>query len=157
MTSSLLYSASWKDHLRNLEGVLTCLLEAGLKVKLSKSVFGRKYMSYLGHQVGNGKFAVPLYRVKSMKRYGKPQTKKQLRAFLGSIGYYRQFVRNKWSSVLTPTMSLSVPPQVVQWKQKVDSVFSELCNVLWDCFVVNALCVSDYLFNTQMPQDGVSI
>ncbi len=68
---------------------------AGLKVKLSKSVFGRKYMSYLGHQVGNGKFAVPLYRVKSMKRYGKPQTKKQLRAFLGSIGYYRQFVRNK--------------------------------------------------------------
>ena len=75
----IIYSASWKDHLRDLEGVFTCLLDAGLKVKLSKSVFGRKYMSYLGHQVGNGKFAVPLYRVKSMKRYGKPQTKKQLR------------------------------------------------------------------------------
>ncbi len=86
-----------------------------------------------------------------MKKYGKPQTKKQLRAFKRSIGYYRQFVRNEWSSVLTPAMFLSAP-QVVQWKQEVDSVFSELCNVLCDCVVVNAPCVSE-----QMPQDGGSV
>ncbi len=40
--------------------------EAGLKVKLKKCEFGRKYMAYLGHQVGSGKVAVPEMRVKAI-------------------------------------------------------------------------------------------
>ncbi len=60
-------------------------------MKQKKCEFGRKYVSYLGHQVGCGKVAVPEARVSAMKEYGRP-IKKQLRSFLRSVEYYRSFV-----------------------------------------------------------------
>ncbi len=83
----VVYSAGWEEHLVDLVRVIECLGKAGLKVKRKKCEFGRKYMSYLGHQVGCGKVAVPEARVSAMREYGRPITKKQLRFFLGSVGY----------------------------------------------------------------------
>ena len=87
----IILSNSWEEHLVNLE--VECIREAGLTMKRKKCEFGRKYMTYLGHLVGCGRLAVPESRVMAMRKYGKPRTKKQLRAFLGSVGYYRQFVK----------------------------------------------------------------
>ncbi len=50
----VVYSAGWEEHLVDLVRVIECLGKAGLKVKRKKCEFGRKYMSYLGHQVGCG-------------------------------------------------------------------------------------------------------
>ncbi len=88
----IVFSRSWEEHLKDLVRVIQCLGKAGLVVKRKKCEFGRKFMSYLGHQVGCGKVAVPEARVKAMAEYGRPVTKKQLRSFLGSVGYYRSFV-----------------------------------------------------------------
>ncbi len=58
--------------------------------------------------------------------------------------------------MLTPGMSLSVL-RVVQWKQEMDSVFSEVCNVLCDCVVVNVLCVADsFIQYTDASAWGIS-
>ena len=42
--------------------------------------------------MGCGKIAVPEHRVKAMAEYCQLITEKDLRAFLGSIGYYRRYV-----------------------------------------------------------------
>ncbi len=68
---------------------MECLGKAGLKIKRNKCEFGRKFLGYLGHQIGCGRVAVPEYRVSTMAEFRKPITKKQLRSFLGSVGYYR--------------------------------------------------------------------
>ena len=96
----LVYSGSWQEHLVHLEHVFGCLYSAGLKAKREKCEFGRKYMMFLGHKIGCGKLAIPEHRVTALRQYPQPRTKKQLRAFLGSVGYYRQFVVDfcKWSS-----------------------------------------------------------
>ena len=44
--------------------------------------------------------AVPEMRVKSMAKYGRPITKRQLRSFLGSVGYYRAVVTLHHSPLL---------------------------------------------------------
>ncbi len=49
----------------------------GLSIKHEKFEFGRKFMMYLGHQVGCGKLAVPEARVTAMAKYGRPVTKRQ--------------------------------------------------------------------------------
>ncbi len=67
----IVFSGSWDDHLVNVERVVKCLGEAGLKLKLRKCEFGRKFMSYLGHQVGCGRVAVPEARVLAMANYGR--------------------------------------------------------------------------------------
>ena len=71
-------------------------------------------MLFLGHKIGCGSLSIPIHRVSAIREYPKPSTKKQMRAFLGSMGYYRQFVPNfgKWSSVFTPATALNAPKVV---------------------------------------------
>ena len=49
-------------------------------------------LTYLGHEVGGGVVRVPELRVKAIKDFRLPRTKRDLRAFLGTVGYYRRFV-----------------------------------------------------------------
>ena len=46
----------------------------------------------MGHLIGMGELAVPSHRATAMAEYIKPKTRKQLRAFLGAVGYYRKFI-----------------------------------------------------------------
>ena len=41
----------------------------GLKVKEAKCEFGRKFVEYLGHIVGDGKLAVPEHTAAAMKEF----------------------------------------------------------------------------------------
>ena len=49
-------------------------------------------MQFFGHMVGNGKLVVPEHRVAALRNFCRPDRKKELRSFLGGIGYYRQFI-----------------------------------------------------------------
>ncbi len=123
----IVFSNSWNEHLRDVSRVLDVLKEAGLRVKARKCEFGRKYMSYLGHQVGSGKLGIPEARVSAMRAYERPNTKRQLRAFLGSIGYYREFIPGfaKHSCLLTPATALTAPRRVV-WSEEMLEAFGKL-------------------------------
>ena len=140
----IVFSRSWEEHLKDLMRVIECLGKAGLVVKRKKCEFGRKFMSYLGHQVGCGKVAVPEARVKAMAEYGRPVTKKQLRSFLGSVGYYRSFVDgfSKLSSVLTPATSLASPHRI-HWTQGMDEAFRKLRVSLCSRVVLHVPVCSD--------------
>ncbi len=103
----LIFSDSLKDHVKDVQKLLIALRKAGLKGKKSKCQWGLKYVEYLGHKIGNGQMAVPEHRITAMKEFVQPKSKKDLRAFLGSIGYYRKFIPNfaDHSSVLSPSTS----------------------------------------------------
>ncbi len=111
-------------------------------------------LEYLGHVIGSGELSVPEHRVSHMSNYIKPQTRKQLRAFLGAIGNYRQFVGGfqRWSSLLTPHTSKS-SPQLVLWTPQMEGAFLQLklslCNV-------SALCVPVHDDVFQLETDASS-
>ena len=44
----LVYSTSWKEHLKHLEMVFKCLKEVNLKIKLDKCQIFKQYLHYLG-------------------------------------------------------------------------------------------------------------
>lgn len=44
----ILSNGSYKDHLKKVQLVLACLLEAGLKINIHKSAFCRQICEYLG-------------------------------------------------------------------------------------------------------------
>ena len=103
----LIFSASTEEHLEHIGRVLGALREAGLTARPSKCQWGMKYLTYLGHESGKGKLAIPENRVVALRAYKKPKSQKDMRAFLGAIGYYRRFIHDfaKLSSVLTPSIS----------------------------------------------------
>ncbi len=117
--------------------VLDCLGEAGLKVKASKCQFGRKCMLYLGHQIGGAMLSVPAARVEAMRSYQRPITKRQLQAFLGAIGYYRDFIPSfaVRSCRLSPSTSLTAPHKVA-WTEGMTGSFRKIIELLCNCVVV---------------------
>ncbi len=129
----LVYSRDPKDHIGDLRKVLVALRKAGLTARPEKCEWGRKFLTYLGHRIGGGRVAVPEDRVTAMSDYKRPRTQRDMRAFLGAVGYYRRFIQNfaSHSSVLTPSTSTK-SPKVIQWTPAMDEAFmslrSKLCN-----------------------------
>lgn len=69
----VVFSNSWEDHLDHLCQLFEKLEEAGLVVNLPKCEFGKGQVTYLGHQVGQGK--VMPHRTKVETIMGLPQPK----------------------------------------------------------------------------------
>ncbi len=100
---------------------------------------------------------MPEQRVTAMKDFLRPKSKKDLHAFLGSIGYYRRFIPNiaNWSSVLSPHTSSKAPGQVI-WSTEMVDAFHQLCVSLCDFSVLNVPIMSDaYVLHTDASGRGV--
>ena len=92
MDDVVVYSDRWEDHVRHLREVLERLRVAGLTAKPSKCQLGMSHCYYLGYMVGGGVVKPDQRKVDVVKEFPTPQTKKQVRAFLGLSGYYRKFI-----------------------------------------------------------------
>ena len=127
----VVFSACWRDHLTHLEEVLKRLKDARLTVNQSKCDWGKSEIEYLGHVVGSGKTSVPQARVSDLRNFKRPGTKKQLRSFLGLVGFYRRFIQDfgKLAQPLYSAIKREMCEQV-QWTDQMQESFYKLCNVL---------------------------
>ena len=88
----IIYSRSAKEHLEHLEEIFTRLKAAGLKLKLEKCCFFKKHIQYLGHLIlADGIQPLP-ERLESITKMPAPRNPKEVKQFLGLVGYYRKFV-----------------------------------------------------------------
>ena len=88
----VVFSSSWEEHCLHIEKVLGRLRVAGLTANVKKCQWGQTCCEFLGHVVGNGKVSPADLKVQAVKEFLLPQTKRQIRQFLGLTGYYRRFV-----------------------------------------------------------------
>ncbi len=140
----LVVSGCWEVYVLHLRKLFETLREAGLTCKMSKCVFGKRRLEFLGHVIGDGLMRVPEARIKAIAEHPVPKTRKQLRAFLGLIGYYRRFVEgfHRWSSCLTPH-TVKMSPGEVQWTDSMLEAFSKLCMSLCNHVCLNVPCGGD--------------
>ena len=83
-----------QEHLENLQAVLQRLRESGMKLKREKCEFMKTSMTYLGHQI-DAKGIYPLDdKLEAISAAPEPRNQEELRAYLGLLGYYRQFIPN---------------------------------------------------------------
>ena len=124
----VVYISCWQDHLVDLGNVVGCLGDAEFTLKAKKCVFGRKYLEHLGHRVRGGVLAVPEVRIRAMAVFELSRTKKQLRSFLGSMSYYRQFsLMDMPDSRACSSRAVAVKaPQRVVWMEVMTAAFREL-------------------------------
>lgn len=92
--------------------------------KLSKCEFGKLEMGYLGHIVSGQGVAADPAKVFAMVSWPKPATVKQLRGFLGLLGYYRKFVRD-YGKISKPLTTLLQKNQF-KWGIKANQAFIAL-------------------------------
>ena len=123
----IIFSETWEDHMLHLTTVFQRLREAGLTVKAKKCQFGMSHCVYLGHIVGNGTVRPEESKLAAVKSFPQPQTKKQVRTFLGLTGYYRRFIPD-FSAVAAPLTDLTkkASPNAVVWTDSCKVAFLTL-------------------------------
>lgn len=94
MDDIIVYGTSLQEHIVNLELVLNKLSDNNLKIQLDKCEFLQRSVHYVGHVIApEGIFPNENY-LKPIKTWPIPRDVKELRIFLGTLGYYRKFIRD---------------------------------------------------------------
>ena len=149
MEDVVIYSQTWDDHIRHIREVLDRLRAANLTVNPSKCMWGGKTMTFLGHQVGgDGKMTLPEHRVQALTQYKRPETKLGLRAFLGSVRFYRHYAQHLASqtALLTPHITKQAPSRVA-WDDEGEEAFKSIISIMSH---TTSLCIP-------LPKDRFSL
>ena len=89
----IIYFKTKEEHLVHLCTVLERFMEHGLKLKLSKCNFFHTEISYLGHKVSAAGMEPGTDGLKGITEIVPPATYTQVRKFLGTMGYFRRFIK----------------------------------------------------------------
>lgn len=110
-----------------MEEFLERLRAAYLTAKQSKCVFGFQSLECLGHIAGEEKLLPVPEKVAAIQEFSTPTTKKQVRSFLGLVGFYRRFIPN-FSAIAAPLTDLTRKgqPNKCIWGQQQENVFTSL-------------------------------
>ena len=114
----LIYSPDVETHLKHLELIFQRLHEVDLKLKMEKCSFLKKHIQYLGHIVsGDGIKPVP-EKLSSIQQIPCPCTPKEVKQFLGLVGYCRKFIP-RYADIVRPLKALT--------HKDIDFVWTDIC------------------------------
>lgn len=85
---------SLQEAINNLEKVLQRLRMSNFKIQMDKSEFLKLETNYLGHIITREGIKPNPDKITAIEKYPIPETTKQIKQFLGLIGYYRKFIPN---------------------------------------------------------------
>lgn len=118
------YNKTWEEHLLHLDKVFTLLRGNSLFSKISKCQFGQLQIEYLGLIISQEGVSADRLKIENMKSWPTPKTVKQLRGFLGLMGYYKKFMK-RYGLIGKPLTSLLKKDQF-QWGEETEQAFTDL-------------------------------
>ena len=151
------HTREWNDHMRILRELLQKLREAGLTVKPSKCKIGYTQVGFLGHNIGGGSIRPGDEKTHAIAKSVRPKTKKQVRSFLGLVGYYRKFIPN-FSTIAAPLTDLTkkFKPNLVDWREEHERAFTTLSRAITESPI---LCLPDmekgFFLRTDASDTGI--
>ena len=89
----IVFSQMAEEHLHQLHVIFDWLREYNLKLKPSKCSLLKERINYLAHEVSKQGVQPSDPNLKAIAEYALLQTYTEIRAFLGLIGHYRQFIK----------------------------------------------------------------
>ena len=121
----IIYSFTPKEHLKHIRTVFEKLCDAKLSMKLSKCHFFTKEIQYLGHILGTEGIKPVPAKTEAIKAMQPPVNPKQVRAFLGLVGYYRKFIKN-FTTITKPLTMLTRMDIKFEWIETHQDAFMKL-------------------------------
>ena len=125
----LIHSPDIESHLQHMKTLFQRLREADLKLKDSKCNYFKTHVQYLGHLV-SGKGIKPLpEKLESVKKMPAPTTPKEIKQFLGLVGYYRKFIP-RFADIARPMTNLTKQDVSFEWTPQCQASFEMLKDAL---------------------------
>lgn len=124
-------SEDWVSHPAKVKALMEKLHTHGLTARPSKIESGFQEIQFLGHVISKDHIRPVPEKVNQMIKLDIPRTKKQVRAVLGLIGYYRRYVPN-FASIVAPLTELIKKKQPVKpkWSQACQDSLEKVQNIL---------------------------
>jgi hypothetical protein len=102
----IIFTRTWKEHMNVLRELLTRLRKARLTARPTKCFVGFESLECLGHMIGNQRLLPHPDKVDAVGKAPRPETKRQVKSFLGLAGFYRKFIPN-FSAIAAPLSDLT--------------------------------------------------
>ena len=125
----IIFSRSEEEHLDHIEQVFKQLEEAGLKLSLKKCSFFKKHIQYLGHLLSEEGIQPLPEKLESIAKMPRPKNQKEVKQFLGLIGYYRKFVP-RFADISRVLNKLTRKDEEFKWTPECDKCFNMLKDYL---------------------------
>lgn len=90
----IIFSTSLQEHICRLKSVFDRLRKANFKIQLDKSNFLQKEVAYLGHVITPQGVRPNPDKISAIQKFPIPTTQKEIKSFLGLLGYYRRFIKD---------------------------------------------------------------
>ena len=97
----IIFRQTGEEHLKHLEIIFGRLKEAGLKLKRSKCSFMKLHLEYLGHLISETGIEPMPDKLTAIKEMPAPRSPKEIKQFLGLVGYYKKFIL-RFSDIAKP-------------------------------------------------------
>ena len=94
MDDIVVYADTLEEHARKLKILLARLQNSGLTLQPGKCHFLQREIIYLGHILTSRGVKPDPGKIKAVKQFPVPKTKKNIKQFLGLVGYYRRFIQD---------------------------------------------------------------
>ena len=94
MDDVVVFSTSLQEHIEKLKQVFERFRACQLKIQLDKSEFLKKEAEFLGHIITPEGIKPNPKKLEAIRKYPIPKTTKEIKSFLGLIGYYRKFIKD---------------------------------------------------------------
>ncbi|RUS69253.1 hypothetical protein EGW08_022986 [Elysia chlorotica] len=123
----LVHTKTWEEHLQVLEELFKRLKAANLVARPTKCELGATQVDFLGHCLGRGTVGLQDCNVEKVKDAPRPTTKKEIRSFLGLVGYYQPFIPN-FAAIAAPLSDLTRKgqPNKIVWGEPQERAYATL-------------------------------
>lgn len=103
----IIFSKDIDSHIERLDAVFQRLSDNNLKIKPSKCQFFKDQITYLGHVVSKDGIQTDPEKTNVVKDWPTPKSVKEVRKFLGFVGYFRRFVKG-FATIARPLNNLLI-------------------------------------------------
>ena len=110
----IIFGKSFEEQLARLREVFGRISSANLKLKPTKCSLFRRSVSFLGHVVSEQGISMQTEKVQAIRDWPPCDSLTELRAFLGTCGYYRRFVKD-FSTLAAPLYALTKKGAKYEW------------------------------------------
>ena len=121
----IVYGKTIEEHNKNLRILFERLRQVGLKLQPDKCEYLRPELEYLGHVISEHGIQPNPDRIEKVRTYPIPKTPKEIKQFLGLVGYYRKFIKD-FSKVAKPLTRLLQKSSIFQWTSEQQHSFNSL-------------------------------
>ena len=119
----IIFSDTEEEHLAHIEEIFKRLEATDLKMKRSKCDSFKKHIHYLGHLISADGIRPLKDKLDTIHEMPAPRNSKEVKQFLGLVGYYRKFVP-RFADLSRPLTQLTCKDKIFEWTHECRKAFN---------------------------------